>query len=168
MNQPWKLEEGLNLIRALQGRVREFGYHIALGGGVLNNGTSDKDLDLYFLPLENDSIAKGNIDGLLDWLAGLWGEPAAIGSSAEDVEPPPQAAPNRLPQMRRVNGQWVIQAAPPPVYVNEDEPMVAPPVEDNAFNWARNLSPKRIESSSYKRKYKFQRGGGDRIDVFIL
>jgi hypothetical protein len=47
----WTLEDALLVIAMLQEEVRAYGYHIALGGGVLNTGASDKDLDLYFLPL---------------------------------------------------------------------------------------------------------------------
>lgn len=177
--QPWKLEEGLKLVRALQGRVREFGYHITLGGGVLNKGESDKDLDLYFLPYNNPSVAKENPDGLIEWLSVLWGEPQRIGNYAEDAPSQPVARADRLPQMARVNGQWVIQRVPPPTFVNEDEPVPASqtmvmPAEDEDRpmlrdgEWARNLPKKAKAVSSYKFKLKFERSGGDRIDVFII
>lgn len=173
MNQPWKIEEGLKLIRALQGRTKDFGYHIALGGGVLNTGVSDKDLDLYFLPFNNDNVAKEDADGLIQWLAGLWGDPKKIGDYP-DAAPEQPRLPNalradampRLGGLLRENGQWIVRANPPPMRrVNEpeDEPFQAPdPVE-----WARNLSPKR-KTDSYKHKLKFERAGNDRIDVFII
>ena len=48
----WTLESALALVRHLQTRVaKPCGYHACLGGSVLNNGESDKDVDLYFLPL---------------------------------------------------------------------------------------------------------------------
>lgn len=47
----WKLKDGLALVRKLQPETRQFGYHLTLGGGVLNTGKSRKDLDLFFLPL---------------------------------------------------------------------------------------------------------------------
>lgn len=51
MNDYLKIDGALKLIRTLQPQVtRQFHYHIALGGGVLNAGFSDKDLDLYFIP----------------------------------------------------------------------------------------------------------------------
>jgi len=74
----WTLDEGLSLVRALQKDSRKFNYHIALGGGVLNKGTSDKDLDLYFMALDNGKPT--NIDGLIEWLTGMWGSPQDIGS----------------------------------------------------------------------------------------
>lgn len=50
----WTFEEAMEAVTALQEETREFGYHLALGGGVLNNGQSDKDLDLYFLSLDDE------------------------------------------------------------------------------------------------------------------
>lgn len=47
----WTLDQALDLIRDLQPLVRELNYHITLGGGVLNTGESEKDLDLFFIPL---------------------------------------------------------------------------------------------------------------------
>lgn len=47
----WNLVEALELIREIQSKIRELDYHILLGGGVLNKGTSEKDLDLFFIPL---------------------------------------------------------------------------------------------------------------------
>jgi hypothetical protein len=51
---PWYLADALLMIRQLQALVWPMGYHVALGGGVLNHGYSDKDLDLYVLPLGID------------------------------------------------------------------------------------------------------------------
>jgi len=47
----WALDLALKVIRLIQPKIRNFGYHCALGGGVLNKGYSTKDLDLYMLPL---------------------------------------------------------------------------------------------------------------------
>ncbi len=49
-NAPWTIEAALLLIRRLQPALRAYGYHLALGGGVLNRGSSGHDLDLYLLP----------------------------------------------------------------------------------------------------------------------
>jgi len=54
----WTLETAMPLILQLQAAVRDIGYHVALGGGVLNKGKSNKYLDLYILPL-NDIDAGG-------------------------------------------------------------------------------------------------------------
>lgn len=51
----WTLQEAQILINGLQPKLRKVDYHVTLGGGVLNNGFSPNDLDLYFLPLEDES-----------------------------------------------------------------------------------------------------------------
>jgi hypothetical protein len=54
----WTLDNGLALVRAIQPKIRQFNYHVAIGGGVVNRGFSTKDLDLYFLPMQDaQSIA---------------------------------------------------------------------------------------------------------------
>jgi len=53
----WTLDEGREIVAQVQQNSRAYGYHVAMGGGVLNNGESSKDLDLYFLPLDADSPA---------------------------------------------------------------------------------------------------------------
>lgn len=50
----WTLDEALDIIRRIQPKLKEINYHVCLGGGVQNNGSSDHDLDLYFLPLEDE------------------------------------------------------------------------------------------------------------------
>lgn len=73
----WVLEEAQKLVQAMQPNVRKFGYHICLGGGVLNNGMSKKDLDLFFLALDNGT--KANSSKLIEWLVGLWGDCEGLG-----------------------------------------------------------------------------------------
>lgn len=68
----WEFGDSLPLIRHLQEKCHQIGYHVALGGGVLNNGSSDKDLDLYFLPMGNDNL-NNNRTLLFDVLEELWG-----------------------------------------------------------------------------------------------
>jgi hypothetical protein len=77
----WGLEEARGLIAVLQTEVRPFGYHITLGGSVLNTGRSVKDLDLYFIPLDNDKAAPPVLGKLLDWLAVHFGPSKAIGNN---------------------------------------------------------------------------------------
>jgi hypothetical protein len=67
----WELEEALELIRALQEKAWSFGYHLCLGGGVLQKGRSEKDLDLYFLELDNPKY-KVDTTGLITWLDSIW------------------------------------------------------------------------------------------------
>lgn len=63
----WLLADARALVSELQLATRHYGYHLALGGGVLNKGQSDKDLDLYFLPLD-DMKEPRNTEGLLCFL----------------------------------------------------------------------------------------------------
>lgn len=46
----WYLSDAQTLVRELQEHIWPLGWHVTLGGGVLNHGYSDKDLDLYLLP----------------------------------------------------------------------------------------------------------------------
>lgn len=68
----WTLDEARQLVNDVQEDSREFGYHVALGGGVLNHGESNKDVDLYFLPLDTPDIEK-DPEGLLRHLEQQWG-----------------------------------------------------------------------------------------------
>lgn len=81
----WTMEEALRLIRAIQPETRKFGYHLSLGGGVLNKGESKKDLDLYFLPLDREDV-KVDSPGLLKWLQSVWGEGKRFGGKVK-VDP---------------------------------------------------------------------------------
>lgn len=84
MTDSWTLEEALPLIRILQPQTRQYGYHLCLGGGVLNTGRSEKDLDLYFLPM---SPSEGNADSLQAWLDGLWGHGENLVQTLADADP---------------------------------------------------------------------------------
>lgn len=57
----WTLDEALTLIRQYQYGFHSLKFHVALGGGVLNNGTSIHDLDLYVLPFDNEKETKSII-----------------------------------------------------------------------------------------------------------
>lgn len=52
----WTLPRALALIRSLQPLAHAIGFHICLGGGVLNKGWSNKDLDLYFIPMDDSRL----------------------------------------------------------------------------------------------------------------
>lgn len=75
----WNLNQGLELVRALQPKIKEFGYHVTLGGGVLNNGKSKKDIDLYFIPLVGKKFPIPDSDKLIAWFTGLWGDGVKLG-----------------------------------------------------------------------------------------
>lgn len=76
----WDLERSLVIVRALQPVVRDFNYHLTIGGGVVNKGQSNKDLDLYFLPMGGFDVSKKKpqSDKLLKYLSKMWGEPDPI------------------------------------------------------------------------------------------
>lgn len=78
----WTLEQALTLIRSLQPSLRSYGFHLCLGGGVLNAGESRKDLDLYFLPLDNTG-SDADVDGLVNFLSDMWGIGVPLSGSYE-------------------------------------------------------------------------------------
>jgi hypothetical protein len=81
------MEQGLRVVRALQPATREFGYHLALGGGVLNKGESNKDLDLYFLPMGGfDANKKHNPDAMFEFLERIWGTGQELAASLTNKE----------------------------------------------------------------------------------
>lgn len=77
----WNMTQTIPLLKKLQPESRKYGYHVCMGGGVLNNWSSNKDLDLYYLPMNNEGKAKPK--ELIHYLAGLWGKPEPIGKSAD-------------------------------------------------------------------------------------
>ena len=81
----WTLDEALSLVRSLQPEIRQFGYHLCLGGGVLNAGHSRKDLDLYFLQM--DGRWKPLPTDLIKWLVSVWGDGQEIVASQAGVLP---------------------------------------------------------------------------------
>ena len=83
----WTLAAGLKLIRAIQPEAKKLGYHIALGGGVLNIGLSYKDLDLYLLPM-CCSDKQPDKSELIALLTKMWGHGVAIGKGEYSDEPP--------------------------------------------------------------------------------
>lgn len=50
-NRMWDLDSALELIRTIQHELHDANWHVALAGGVLNRGFSEKDLDLVFVPM---------------------------------------------------------------------------------------------------------------------
>lgn len=67
----WLLEDGIQLARKCEPIAISCGYHVALGGGTLLRGWSDKDLDLFFYP--HGKAGNGQWEKLLSTLpaAGL-------------------------------------------------------------------------------------------------
>jgi hypothetical protein len=76
----WTLDESLKLIRTIQPEMKNYEYHITLGGGILNNGISNKDLDLFFLKLNNHT---GQGWGLFQYLSKIMGPLIGIRDSPD-------------------------------------------------------------------------------------
>ena len=75
----WTKVDAETEVAKVQMPARVFGFHVALGGGVLNNGESLKDLDLYFLPLDDVNTAP-EVDELVAFLETQWGPSEPISS----------------------------------------------------------------------------------------
>lgn len=116
----WTLAEARGLISTLQPHLKPLGFHVALGGGVLNRGWSKKDLDLYFLPLDNSEPS--DPPGLLKFLREQWG---------------PSAPMRQLSDAKRffITSTGVMPAAPPP---EVDYPAVpgSPYTHKLKFTWS--------------------------------
>lgn len=78
----WTLEQAVNVVQAIEPSVRKLGYHTCLGGGVLHKGSSDKDIDLFFLKLHTDG---GTTRDIVMLLQAQWGEIASFFDDAEMV-----------------------------------------------------------------------------------
>lgn len=79
----WNLIDALALIQEIQGNLWNIRWHVTLAGGVLNHGSSAKDLDLVFLPFDDGS----GVSSVLPYLTALWGTPMSL-SEREDNYPP--------------------------------------------------------------------------------
>lgn len=107
----WILEDALRLVRDIQPGTRKYQYHLCLGGGVLNNGQSKKDLDLYFLPMKPQEQV--DTQGLVRWLNGLWGKASPFWDPSTRPEPR---------YYRNIDGQ--------PVQIIPDDLLVDQPYKD--------------------------------------
>lgn len=194
----WNLDKSLKLIRALQETSKTFGFHIALGGGVLNKGESMKDLDLYFHPFANPDVPE-SYEKLISWLTTIWGEPSKLGDYDEPAEegqmldqPEPAGVFARAPVMEWRENPDRPPAPPPryrPVPINPGQwfdqnfnPLDPPQWQverivynDPAIGPMVMGEPPVVETRKrkdvrkvYKHKLKFVRAGNERIDVFIL
>lgn len=62
----WNFSEAVDLISGLQQFAHDNGYHMGLAGGVLNKGSSNKDLDIMIMPLNDEKlIVTRNIDAVI-------------------------------------------------------------------------------------------------------
>lgn len=67
----WVFKDAQELVAAMRSKTHQYGYEIAMGGSVLTNGKSSKDLDLFFVPKGGDTQPLP-ID-LLMWVASKLG-----------------------------------------------------------------------------------------------
>jgi hypothetical protein len=67
----WTLQEGVEIVRSIQPALHDVLWHCSLGGGVLNNGFSMKDLDLFMAPFESEEDAASSAEVLA--LLAAWG-----------------------------------------------------------------------------------------------
>lgn len=76
------LQESIKFIRdnKLAESVKELNYHVMLGGSILYCGVSDKDLDLFFSPLNG---YEGDCHKLFDLLNKLFGPLRSIRDSPD-------------------------------------------------------------------------------------
>lgn len=161
------LSEGLHLVRALQPECRQFGYHLCLGGGVLNKGQSEKDLDLYFLPMGTEPTKPAELIQLLDR---LWGKGTDLFKEYEQ-----KAKSNGM------NHVYVFDANDFEVFkraaLKEGSwsrcNVVVEPALNGGFVYRVTISDFLEEKDTdnknnpYSYKLKYERSG-DRIDVFII
>jgi hypothetical protein len=96
----WYLVEGVALIRKLQEKAWACGYHLALGGGVLNKGYSDKDLDIECIPGDKIPSGKQDISAFLSYLS----EKHGITSSGE---PHSRYQGMTVYKLSTKEGQWI-------------------------------------------------------------
>lgn len=85
----WTLEEGLGFVRQIQDASRLFGYHVTLGGGVLNTGSSEHDLDVYMLPMGGFNIDKTKSDpkAMIKWMEKFLGAATPLGKEYSGTKP---------------------------------------------------------------------------------
>lgn len=63
----WTLESGVEFIRRYQDLAVGHGYNLSLGGGVLNKGGSDHDLDIVCVPRKDRCPSMSHFaDGMRD------------------------------------------------------------------------------------------------------
>lgn len=66
----WTLSQAQQLVAELHDAVWDVEYHICVGGSVLYQGSSEKDLDLFFLPLNGHERRPEDIYNVLNLVFG--------------------------------------------------------------------------------------------------
>ena len=82
----WYLSDAQTLVRQLQQVMWPLEWHVAMGGSVLTHGYSDKDLDIYILPMKAGVTPDGKV---AEALTSVLGSSCAIGSETFHSQPHP-------------------------------------------------------------------------------
>lgn len=189
---PWALKDAHILINSISEDAAKFGYHVALGGSVIVKGMSERDLDLYFLPLCNSKLPKAEPTKLVDWLAALWGGPMHFAMDNKPLFPEDEpveqdeiiefngAPPPRVG--RGVREAAAFYAEPPQLRGGAQGRVPAPPQQaglralDAQLNRAvlndkkqgKPVDEQSISNHPYRHCLRFIKADGDRIDVYII
>lgn len=68
MNTIWNIEQAQKLCSNLEHTLKSVGAHVALGGSVLYNGQSSKDVDIFVYPHRgNDEPLSPVLSKLYEW-----------------------------------------------------------------------------------------------------
>lgn len=92
----WLLDEAMRVVRELQFKALQNGFHLALCGGVLNKGYSAHDLDIAVFPLDSR--------GMEGWTKFLAACPAILGPRVE-IENAPTSAPDAENLLRFITAE---------------------------------------------------------------
>lgn len=80
----WYLADAQLLVRKLQAACWPLFHHVALGGGVLNHGYSDKDVDIYILPNYRPKVVHADLLGeVIEAISDVIGAPPLINMKAK-------------------------------------------------------------------------------------
>lgn len=145
MLSPWTINDAVDMVKELRPLIKDLGYFVTIGGGVLERGSSQNDLDLFLLPLRSDKIEK-NPAGVVELLQKLWGYYRNL---RVDYEEAPRNRPIPPPRVREADDDLDEDREP------EDLPAYGLPAEKRTV-------------SIYSHAMSFTRNGDDKIDVFIV
>lgn len=76
----WTLDQAVAVVQDIEPGIRALSYHTLLGGSVLHDGRSDKDLDLFFYPLNG---SKSDPTKVLQFLYKKFGPSEALRDSPD-------------------------------------------------------------------------------------
>lgn len=74
----WTLRTARAFVAKLQPKLKAVGWFAAIGGGVLNRGTSDHDLDLILVPYDSNVQDLTAVRAVLQSMDGGWDQLADV------------------------------------------------------------------------------------------